>query len=293
MPKSLRDLTGTVVGYVTVERFAGYLTERPRKYRAQWYCLCGACGRHFTTDHCTIVANGVQSCGCMKPALASTKLTTHGEASRRTPEYRTWNAMKTRCFNERDKDFVRYGAKGITVCDRWLGENGFEAFLSDMGRRPSARHSIDRFPNQGGNYEPGNCRWATSEEQARNRRDNRLLSHNGKTEPVSQWSDDTSLPQAVITGRLKRGWTVAQALDTSYRPGQRQSRPEDDRLLSVGGVTRTLTEWGRATGIDRTTLAARLDRGWSADDVVGKPVRYMRMSASRRAKLVAPKSTTR
>lgn len=85
-----------------------------------------------------------------------------------SPEYRNWQAMKTRCNDVSDP---LYGGRGIQVCERW--RNSFAAFLSDMGRRPSSSHSIDRFPNTSGNYEPGNCRWATPTEQAKNRRKRR------------------------------------------------------------------------------------------------------------------------
>jgi len=96
---------------------------------------------------------------------------------RRSPEYEAWAAMKTRCYNPRFLGYARYGGRGITVCERWRGS--FEAFLSDMGRRPSADHSIDRIDNDG-NYEPRNCRWATREEQARNRVQNIFVTYLGQ-----------------------------------------------------------------------------------------------------------------
>ena len=90
----------------------------------------------------------------------------HGWAA--TPTYVTWKAMIGRCEDERNASYPTYGGRGITACDRW---HDFENFLADMGERPSLDHSIDRYPNQDGNYEPGNCRWATRAEQNANRRD--------------------------------------------------------------------------------------------------------------------------
>lgn len=92
-----------------------------------------------------------------------------------TREHQTWRAMKARCFDMKCKDFFNYGGRGITVCERWLGEEGFINFFNDMGRRPEGR-SIDRYPDNNGNYEPMNCRWATPKQQANNKRNNRVVS---------------------------------------------------------------------------------------------------------------------
>jgi hypothetical protein len=100
--------------------------------------------------------------------------TTHGHARGRSQSltYTSWNAMITRCFNKNNHNYHRYGGSGITVCERW---RIFSHFLFDMGERPSPKHSLDRYPNKNGNYEPGNCRWATSSEQSRNRRTTRAV----------------------------------------------------------------------------------------------------------------------
>jgi hypothetical protein len=92
----------------------------------------------------------------------------HGEGNRPwTPEYRAWCDLRARCNNPNFKQWADYGGRGIKVCDRWAS---YAAFLADMGRRPSPKHSIDRWPNPDGDYEPGNCRWATRKEQRHNRR---------------------------------------------------------------------------------------------------------------------------
>jgi hypothetical protein len=96
---------------------------------------------------------------------------THGESSKDnlTPEYRAYHSMLSRCLNSADARYPNYGGRGIKICDRWLGENGFRHFLEDMGRRPSSDLSLDRYPNNNGNYEPNNCRWATRSQQQRNK----------------------------------------------------------------------------------------------------------------------------
>lgn len=83
--------------------------------------------------------------------------------------YSVYHGMKHRCYNPNSPDYVRYGGRGIRICERWLGKDGFDYFVRDMGERDSANHSIDRIANDG-NYEPDNCRWATKEEQDLNRR---------------------------------------------------------------------------------------------------------------------------
>jgi hypothetical protein len=157
---------------ITGKRFSRLVvTGRGPNYgrRARWNCLCDCGG---TTLALTNSLNSAQtrSCGCLHSEMASAllrlRLTTHGES--KSAEYNSWSDMKSRCYNPRVRKFHLWGGRGITVCKRWF--TSFPNFLSDMGKRPTAKHSLDRFPNKDGNYEPGNCRWATSKQQACNRR---------------------------------------------------------------------------------------------------------------------------
>ena len=137
---------------------------------------------------------------------------THG-CSRRgktTVEYRIWDGIKQRCYSPGNSNWHKYGAKGIVMCDRW--RNSFAAFLDDMGPRPSEKHSIDRYPNQTGNYEPGNCRWATPQEQANNVRTNSLVTHAGRTQSVAMWATEVGIKANTLLYRLRRGMPPARAL---------------------------------------------------------------------------------
>lgn len=129
----------------------------------------------------------------------------HGEsagAGNETPEYRAWTQMLDRCRRPRHPAFHRYGGRGIKVCERWAGS--YEQFLADMGRRPSPRHSLDRIDNDG-NYEPSNCRWATTKEQMRNRAANVRLTARGETLTLAEWSERTGVALDVLAKRAKRG----------------------------------------------------------------------------------------
>ena len=145
-------------------------------------CRC-ECGTTRSIFHANLVSGRTKSCGCWRSEKSSTSKATHGESGNShhktapTIEYRAWKNMKNRCFNTRTNDYAHYGARGITVCARW--SSSFEAFLHDMGRRPSGDHSIERNDNDG-NYEPGNCRWATRVEQQSNTRRNHLVVLHGE-----------------------------------------------------------------------------------------------------------------
>lgn len=121
--------------------------------------------------------------------------------------------MISRCYDEGNTSYRWYGAKGVRVCRRWRGDGGFERFLSDMGEPPSASHTIERIKNARG-YGPGNCRWATAAEQARNTGQNRILRFAGRRWCLSDLAAAYGIGRSTLAYRLKRGWSIADAVLT-------------------------------------------------------------------------------
>lgn len=124
--------------------------------------------------------------------------------------YSVWSSMHARCSDPKRPDFLRYGAQGVVVCDRW---SAFSAFLDDMGSRPSRQHSLDRIDSTLP-YEPGNCRWATASEQNRNRSNNHLITWRGETRCMTEWGELLGLSRDVLKYRLREGWSIERALST-------------------------------------------------------------------------------
>ncbi len=136
----------------------------------------------------------------------------HGHARdfNETPTYRSWQRMKNRCLNPNKDNYALYGGRGIQVCERW--RSSFENFLADMGERPEGK-TLDRYPNPDGNYEPNNCRWATPKEQTNNTRQCVILTFNGCSRNVMQWSEITGIPHGVLCQRIRYGWPVDRILN--------------------------------------------------------------------------------
>lgn len=152
----------------TGERFGRLLVVRRAECagRVRWECLCD-CGATAIVLAESLQSGRTVSCGCFmmeRHKASDNKNSTHRLSN--TPTWVSWSSMKMRCTWPKFRGFHRYGGRGIQVCDRWA--NSFENFLADMGERPPGT-TLDRFPNNDGNYEPGNCRWATHKEQSLNR----------------------------------------------------------------------------------------------------------------------------
>lgn len=217
-----------------------------------WLCACD-CGAEFKTTGTNLRTGRVKSCRECSLARVAGAATTHGLTE--TPEYWVLVGIKDRCLNKNNNRYERYGGRGIKVCDRWL--ESVEHFVSDMGPRPSSKHSIERIDIDG-NYEPGNCVWATLEQQAKNRSNNTQITINGVTKNIQQWSADTGVCRTVILKRMRRGLSGEDLIKKHQRT-----------LITVGVVTDTISGWSRRTGIKPATIASRIrDYGWTHERAV-------------------------
>lgn len=173
-------------------------------------CRCD-CGDKRIAVLSELRRGNTKSCGCLSRELRSIAVgrrsITHGESDCKT--HRIWRAMKSRCNNPRVHNYQDYGGRGISVCPQW--EKSYEMFIADMGHCPSGA-SIDRIDNDG-NYEPGNCRWATRADQNRNRRDNVMLTFAGKTMCLTDWASEIGMNERTLRNRIKHyGWSIKDAL---------------------------------------------------------------------------------
>ena len=186
-------------------------------------CKC-SCGNPeiliLRVDH--LKSGSTTSCGCLHREIAVRVNTKHG--MERSKEYAAWLKLKDRCYNPNDKAYPVYGGRGIRVCDRWMDpENGSTNFLSDMGLRPSPKHSIDRI-DVNGDYCPENCRWATSKQQANNKTNNNRFVAFGKEQTVAEWAEEYGIAYKTLWGRIISGWLGEKALTTPLRI-TKQRRP--------------------------------------------------------------------
>ncbi len=203
--KSCGCLSGKIIGNsnsLEGKRFGRWVVIKfSHKYKMcgdfYWECKCD-CGKIGLVSGTVLRKGKSKSCGCRTREVNKECQTIHGKS--KTPEYSCWRSMIARCYNEVADSYPDYGGRGITVCDRWLGDSGFINFLQDMGERPKGK-TLDRI-NSNKNYEPSNCRWSDKFIQANNRSNNINITYNGKTQSLKQWSRELNLPYKTIYNKF-------------------------------------------------------------------------------------------
>ena len=196
----LRDITGQTFGRLTVVRRAPN-----RGHHTMWECQC-ECGGTTVVSASDMKRDGakaVRSCGCAQ------YVRTHGLSH--SPEYVAWVNMCARCHNPKNPRFKQYGGRGISVCAEW--RESFESFIAALGRRPSPSHSLDKINNDG-NYEPGNVRWATRQEQIYNCQRTHHVVVDGQVRAVGLLAKQVGMHPDTVIWRLTQGWSLDEALST-------------------------------------------------------------------------------
>lgn len=187
-----------------------------------------------------------------------------------SPTYKSWDSMLNRCYCAQSESYPYYGARGIKVCDRWNPSAGgsFANFLEDMGERVRGQ-SIERI-DCNGNYEPNNCKWVTSKQQASNKRNSRKITFNEKTQSIVEWAEETQIPYSTLAKRIYTyGWSAERALTTpnTLKPQQKST----DVVIEYNGEKLCLEEWGRKYKISSGTIRNRLRAGWSVEMAITTP----------------------
>lgn len=214
--RSVSNLIGRKFDRITPLGFLGIGNQG-----AKWLCRCD-CGSIWVVTSVKLTQGTTHSCGCYQIELLIARSITHGMSGPTGPRiYSLWADTHTRCYNQNSQSYPDWGGRGIRVCQRW---HSFACYYEDMQDPPSAEHSPDRI-NNNGNYSCGKCseclengwpmnvHWATRIQQARNKRNNRLLTANGETLCIAEWAERDTTPNArTIWKRLNRGWSVNEAL---------------------------------------------------------------------------------
>lgn len=237
---------------------------RNRKTFGTFKCDCGSV---VVSEASAVLCGRTKSCGCLaKETARKTGIANKRHGLTKTVEHATWVKMTQRCTNKNDKSYKHYGARGVSVCSRWLT---FENFYADMGPRPGDNYSIERL-NVNGNYEPDNCVWANAQTQARNTTKTPRVDVDGEQIPIRDFIDEFGIKRETLKSRLLRGCEIGEALLTPVREIKSTRRLVE---FEAFGKAQTLIRWAEEYAIPYKTLLYRFSRCDDLEKCLTKPVR--------------------
>lgn len=209
IPPRIKNRIGEQYGRWEIIAFCSY-----KNHHIRWLCRC-KCGNEKPVLWDSLQRGLSTSCGCRLAEVTRERSTRHGHAPRGkiTQEYRAWQNMLNRCLSPTNTQYADYGGRGIVVCERW---QEFTNFALDMGKKPGRTFTLERTNNEG-NYEPGNCKWATRKEQARNNRRNIRVTIDGISLVLKDHAERLGIKYGTVMSRLRYGWTIGDALSKPIR----------------------------------------------------------------------------
>jgi hypothetical protein len=231
-----------------------------------WACLCD-CGNSKVIRGDKLRNGETRSCGCFARESASERFTKHG--GRKTKLYGIWSGMVNRVTNPNNDRYDSYGGRGIKVCDRWMD---FGNFRNDMGDTYRPGLTIERIDNDG-NYEPGNCRWATWQEQARNKRTSHIIAREGEGIALAEAVEGTGIKYSTVEARINAyGWSTERALTEEVRKA---------RIIEFRGYSANGSKWATLLGVSSEMLRYRFARkGWSSERTITEGLSPDRISSA-------------
>lgn len=212
----LEDLTGRRFGRLTVVKLDKY---SPISHSTRWICRCD-CGNEKSVLASCLKTGKVTSCGCYSSEQKSKRSKTHGYGHK-DRLYRIWSGMKSRCYSAADRNYRRYGARGIEICPEW--RNDFMAFRTwAIANGYQDGLSIYRIDNDG-MYSPENCRWVDHKAQSNNRRTNVYITYKGETHTAAEWAERTGIKEGTLVMRKRNGWSDSECLEIPPMPQNNQT----------------------------------------------------------------------
>lgn len=256
------DMIGRRYGRLVVKEIDHFKLDKNGYKKYYLKCKCD-CGNEKVVIAYSLTQGLTVSCGCYNKEKTSEIFKSHGMSKTRI--YHIFCDMHRRCEDEHRKAYARYGGRGITVCDEWSGDNGFNNFYQwSINNGYTEELTIDRIDNDKG-YSPNNCRWVDYQTQANNSSWNRHIEYNGEIHTLAEWGRLTNITPHCIGHRIKSGWSIPQAL--GYE--DHKTPKKDEVLYTINGETHNIREWCRIRNISVDTVRYRRAHEWSPEEIFG------------------------